>query len=320
MEKSKPKLIADQDYLDTLLNLLSKARHSIDILSFSFAIGSSAGKISHKGAPYKIAQKLKAIKEEYGDEIRIRFFTEGLRETADRNSVTAKFLEEAGVEVKYGSTHAKGFCIDQSIILFGSTNLTNQSIMKNHEANVLLEDAKASKEFLRYFNHLWKGGHHGDIVLRPPFIADGYFKDVLIDVINDAENQIDFSIYFFNHREIEEALISAHDRGVKVRGFIHQHLAFALPYIRANKATVKRMKARGIEELYFGDPGLFSHSKYLVADKKEVLLGTGNWLMEDVFIHPQLYYYSESPSLAKSLLKHLELQISSVLDSPHEKR
>jgi phosphatidylserine/phosphatidylglycerophosphate/cardiolipin synthase-like enzyme len=319
MEKS-PKLIADQDYLDTLLNLLSKARHSIDILSFSFAIGSSAGKISYNGAPYKIAEKLKQIKELFGDDIKIRFFTEGLRETADRNSVTAEFLEACGVEVKYGSTHAKGFCIDKQVILFGSTNLTNQSIMKNHEANILIDDAKASKEFLRYFNHLWKGGHHGDIVLRSPFIADGYFKDVLIDVINDAEKQIDFSIYFFNHREIEDALVSAHQRGVKIRGFIHQHLAFALPYIRANRATVKRMKAAGIEELYFGDPGLFSHSKYLVADKREVLLGTGNWLVEDVFIHPQLYYYDESPALAKSLLKHLELQIRSVLDSPHEKR
>jgi phosphatidylserine/phosphatidylglycerophosphate/cardiolipin synthase-like enzyme len=308
VEKSKISVIVNQEYLDTVLDLISKARKSIDILSFSFAIGSAGGKHAAKSAPYKIAEKLVEVKKKKKN-LQIRFFTEGLRETVDRNRVTADFLEEAGVEVVYGSTHAKGFCFDKKIVFFGSTNLTNQSIMKNNEANLLIRDAKMAKEFMRYFDHLWEGGHHGGIALKPPFLADGDFKDALIDMVDRAKKYVEFSIYFFNHKEIELAIIRAHERGVKVKGFIHQHASFALPYIWANRSTVKRMRAAGIEDLHFGPLHTFSHAKYIVADRKECMLGTGNWLKEDVFIHPQIYIHLKDASVSKALLKHLNWEI-----------
>ncbi len=168
----KVTLVTNQDYLKALLTLLSKAKKQIDIISFSFAIGSAAGKHNIRTAPYEIALALKKIKEKKGDAIRIRFFTEGLRETNTRNRVTARFLKEAGVEVKYGSTHAKGFCIDNRYVLFGSTNLTHQSITKNNEANLLIDDKKIAAQFDKYLMHLWKGGKHGGLKLKGPFLAD----------------------------------------------------------------------------------------------------------------------------------------------------
>ena len=305
----KIKLVADDAYLPALMKLLSQAKKRIDILSYSFAIGSASGKLTTSSAPYQIAMKLIEIKKKHGSKIRIRLFTEGLRETNLRNRVTAKELEAVGVEVVYGSTHAKGFCIDDEFLLFGSTNLTNQSIRKNREANLLIEDKATSKEFLRYFNYLWKGGKHGGIKLRPPFLADGDFKDALIEMVNSAKKRVDFSIYFFNHREIEAAIVEAHQRGVKVKGFIHQHGSFALSYIRANRATLKRMRAQGLDDLHLSVFRTFFHSKYMVIDGKEILLGTGNWLKEDVEIHPQLYIQLSNTRLAKALLKHLDDQI-----------
>lgn len=307
----KISVITDQDYLPTLLPLLDKARKNIDIMSYSFAIGSAAGKHAEKGAPFQIASKIIEVKKKLKSKIRIRLFTEGLRETVERNSVTAKFLEKNGVEVVYGSTHAKGFCIDKKIVFFGSTNLTNQSIMKNFEANLLIKDARMAKEFLRYFDFHWEGGGHGGITLKEPFLADGDFKDVLIDLIDRAKKSLEFSIYFFNHREIENALIRAHERGVKIKGFIHQHVSFALSYIWANRSTVKRMKAAGITDLHWGPAHTFSHAKYIVADKKEFMLGTGNWLVEDVQIHPQLYFHMKDAPAAKALLKHLNSSVRS---------
>ena len=312
--KIKTKLITDQNYLPELLKLLSSAKKRIDILSFSFAIGSAAGKINTKSAPFEIARKLKELKEKNGKKLKIRLFTEGLRETVSRNQVTAGYLKEAGVEVKYGSTHAKGFCVDGKYLLFGSTNLTNQSILKNFEANLLIDDEKVAKEFTRYFNHHWKGGGHGGINLNPPLLPDGQFKDVLINMIERAKKKIEFSIYFFNHREIEAALVKAHERGVSLKGFIHQHASFAYSYIRANRATVKRMRQKGSEELYFGPPHTFSHAKYIVVDGKEILLGTGNWLVEDVFIHPQLFIHLKDAALARKLSRHLDHEIEHATD------
>lgn len=300
------KIVTDQDYLPTLLNLLGGAKKSVDLMAFSFAIGTASGKISEKGASYVIAKKLIEVSQKG---IKVRFFTEGLRETAVRNRVTADFLNKAGIEVRYGSTHAKGFCIDRNICIFGSTNLSNQSITKNYEANVLLFGPDSSREFLKYFNYHWKGGHHGGIKLKAPFYPDGMFKNELIKVIHEAKKTIHFSIYFFDHKEIENALVRAHERGVKITGLIHRHISFALPYIYKNQATMKRMRSAGMDDLHSGIPWTFSHSKYLVADKKEIMLGTGNWLVEDVVIHPQLYVHLSDKAMALKLVNHLKKEI-----------
>lgn len=307
--KNNVQVVVNDDYLKVLWPMLKKARRSIDILSFSFAIGSSSGKLTVNSAPYEIASTLKLLKEKKGEKLRIRFFTEGFRETEGRNRVTGDFLKAAGVKVRYGRTHAKGFCIDEKIVLFGSTNLTQQSILKNNEANLLINDRKLSKGFMLYFEHLWKGGKQGQISLPPPFIPDGSFKDALIEMIDKARRKIEFSIYFFNQREIENALIRAYERGVKVSGFIHQHASFALSYIWANRSTVKRLKEAGITDLYWGPPHKFSHSKYIIVDNKDVALGTGNWLNEDVLIHPQLYIHLKDVTVAKNLSRHFKWQI-----------
>jgi phosphatidylserine/phosphatidylglycerophosphate/cardiolipin synthase-like enzyme len=303
-------LVTNENYLEAALALMAKARRSIDILAFSWGIGSASGRMSFDTAPYKLAARLKELKEKRGDSLRVRLYIEGLRETADRNRVTADFLERAGVEVVYGSTHAKGFSVDGRYVFFGSTNFTNQSMVKNDEANLLIDDRKVAAQFTRYFEHLWSGGGHGGLELGGPLLADGEFKDAILEMIARAKKRIEFSIYFFAHREIERALIAAHERGVKITGFIHQHFTFAMPYIRGNRATISRMRAAGLDDLHFSDGSKFSHSKYIVCDREELALGTGNWLVEDVELHPQLYVRLKDKPLAKELVAHLKEQIA----------
>src|SRR4051812_46193623 len=104
-------LIPDDSYWPALEPLLEQAKKSIDLLEFSFAIGSAAGRLDQKGLPYKVAEKLCALKRKRKS-LKIRLYIEGYRETADRNAVTAKMLEANGVEVRFGQTHAKGICVD----------------------------------------------------------------------------------------------------------------------------------------------------------------------------------------------------------------
>src|SRR5690606_14727751 len=119
--------------------VLDQAKESIDLLAYSFAIGSAGGKINENGAPYILAQKLAEVRKKR-KKLRIRVYMEGIRETGIRNRVTAEFLAQAGIEIKMGATHAKGLCLEGKKLLLGSTNLTNQSLRKNNEANVLIED------------------------------------------------------------------------------------------------------------------------------------------------------------------------------------
>lgn len=302
-------LVTNEDYLDAALALVAKARRSIDILAFSWGIGSVSGRMSVDSAPYKLAARLKELKQKRSS-LRVRLYIEGVRETADRNRVTAEFLESAGIEVVYGSTHAKGFCVDKRYVFFGSTNFTNQSMVKNDEANLLIDHRKTAAEFTRYFEHLWSGGGHGGLELGGPLLADAEFQDAILEMIARAKKRIEFAMYFFDHRQIERALIAAHERGVKITGFIHQHFTFAMPYVRRNKATVSRLRAAGLDDLHFSDGSKFSHSKYIVCDREELALGTGNWLVEDVELHPQLYVRLKDKPLAKKLVAHLKKQIA----------
>lgn len=302
--KSDVIFVTPDSYLVVLLKLLEGARDSIDVLQFSFAIGSESGRIDFKGAPFKIAQLLKDLKKRKKS-LRIRVCLEGRRETSGRNRITGSYLKAAGIDVRYGSSHAKGFCIDGRYLLIGSTNLTNQSILRNNEANLVIDDLAVAEQFTKYFNYRWKDGRHGGIHLDPPLFADGDFKSALIETINASKKQLEFSIYFFDHREIENALIAAHKRGVKIFGFLHNHKSFALSYVQRTRATAKRLRNAGIEHLYLGPIDKFSHSKFIIVDRKIVMLGTANWLVEDVITHPQLCVRLENQILAKDVSKYL---------------
>jgi hypothetical protein len=97
-------------------------------------------------------------------------------------------------------------------------------------------------------------------------------------------------------------------------------MSFALSYIYRNQSTMKRLRAAGISDLHSGIPWTFSHAKYLVADKKELMLGTGNWLVEDVVIHPQLYVHLADKSLSGKLIQHLQHEITEAEESYRRKR
>ncbi len=302
-------LIKDQEYLPTLLKELELAQSSIDVMAFSFAIDDGRGTILTTSPTYTIAQKLINLKKEKGDSLSIRLYIEGERITVGRNKITGDFLEKAGIVVKYGSTHAKGFSIDHKKILFGSTNLTTQSMIRNNETNVLSDDSAIVQGFDRFFENLYNDGKHGSLVLDKPMLADGLYKQALLNVINSANQSLEFSIYYFNDTDIENALIKAYQRGIKVRGYFNQREIPGSNLVERNRQTVERMKKTGIEELFFALDTSFTHSKYIIADKNKILLGTGNWNYTDVATHRQLYVELDDSTLALKLSEHLDEQI-----------
>jgi hypothetical protein len=48
----------------------------------------------------------------------------------------------------------------------------------------------------------------------------------------------------------------------------------------------------------------------LIRDRAELVLGTGNWLHEDIKVHPQLYVRLDNRALATELAEHLAAQIA----------
>jgi hypothetical protein len=145
---------------------------------------------------------------------------------------------------------------------------------------------------------------------RADWLADGDFEPALVEMIDRARERIDFSIYFFDHPGIERAPIRARRRGVHVRGLVHTHASFAMSYVRRTQRTVHHLVDAGIADLHLGPPGLFTHQKLLLRDREEILLGTGNWLLEDVEIHPQLHVRFTHAALARRIAAHVDKTIA----------
>ncbi len=304
-------LVVDQDYLPTLLKELDKSETSVDVLAFSFAIDDGQGNIQSTNAAFQVAEKLVNLKKEKGHSIAIRLYIEGERSTFDRNKITSDYLEKAGIQVKFGSTHAKGFSIDHKTILFGSTNLTTQSMMRNNETNILSDDSLIVKGFDFFFDNLYKGGSIGSVALEKPMLADGVYKAFILNAIKTATKSLEFSIYYFNDADIENELIKASKRGVVITGYFNSKIIPGSNLVEKNREAVERMKKNGITELYFASDKAFTHSKYIICDKEKIILGTGNWNYSDVNSYRQLYVELNDAQLAVSLASHLSDQIKS---------
>jgi phosphatidylserine/phosphatidylglycerophosphate/cardiolipin synthase-like enzyme len=139
--------------------------------------------------------------------------------------------------------------------------------------------------------------------------ADGDFEPALLDLIDRARERLVFSIYFFDLDTVIAALVRAHRRGVHVRGLVHTHRSFGLDYVRRTEGAVRALSAAGITDLHFGPANQFTHAKLIVRDDDELMIGTGNWLLEDVEIHPQLHARFVNPALAAEIAAHVSRTI-----------
>lgn len=303
------KIIVDKAYEPTILKMLKdvKPGEHVRLMSFSFAIDDTRGNILPNISPTRIADRLIEIRKA-GNPVTV--YMESARDTAKRNGVTATYLEAQGITVIKGATHAKGLSVGERLLLFGSTNLTQQSMNNNNETNVLDDRPEVVRGFNQFFDHYAKGGERGQLELNSPLIADGKYKARIIEAINSAKTSLDFSIYYFNDAEIEAALIAAHTRGVAIRGYFNYDSEYALTLVERNQKTVARLKAAGLTQIYLDLDKSHSHSKYIIRDAAEILLGTGNWNRADVEDHPQLYILIQDAHLARSLSAYLSQQIA----------
>lgn len=93
----------------------------------------------------------------------------------------------------------------------------------------------------------------------------------LLDVIDQAANQIDIALYGLNRQRVVDALINAHNRGVTVR-VVGDDEAAAGEYALAYQA----LTTAGIP-LILDSSGQIQHNKFLVVDSQTVWTGSTNF-------------------------------------------
>lgn len=298
------KIIPGEKYLNEVQGLISNAKTSIDLLEFNF--------FSESGSTRELANQLIKLKSQ-NPNLRIRIALESEKDlaiptgAAFRNNITKNLFANSGIEIYpitgirensiKGVSHAKAICIDQVILLAGSTNWTNTSINLNNEMNAEINSFTIGHAFTNYYNQLILKSS----IMYPSKAIDenvslitdtDYFDELIYRIKQIKQNEtIDIQMYFFAYRtekdlqvkQIINELIQAHNRGAIIHIMLEQNANSNIsPEVtEANFNVAKILKDNGISEIYLDPANKISHTKMVIFNSKTILLGSTNFYRGD---------------------------------------
>ena len=307
--------VFNEEYPEILLHLIDNAKESILMAHYSFnAETKTAGKI----ADALIAASKRGVKVSI-------ILNGGKNGVGPKNFATMKKLEKSGIKVDIAAgkrvLHAKLIVVDSLWTLAGSTNLTETSMIKNNESNLLIHSTEIAGTFEKFIEELHKNADR-DINLKSnesagiKALTDRNFIACALDLINGASKEICITTYLFsydmknagsNNAKLFTALIAAHKRGVNIRAFIEQSsISFNEHIHSANMRTSETLMKEGIKDIRFDTPETITHSKIIIADRRRALLGSTNLYSHDIDSAHQINFCTTNAALLERINAYFE--------------
>jgi phospholipase D len=111
------------------------------------------------------------------------------------------------------------------------------------------------------------------------FSPNGGAKEAILKELTNAKNNIDVAMYVLTDRELSKALVSAEERGVKVRVLLDSKSAEEIQYskhffLNENKIEVKLNNTHSSSK---GKYNGIMHNKFAIIDNKTLITGSFNW-------------------------------------------
>ena len=185
--------------------------------------------------------------------------------------------------------HNKFFVIDSQRVWTGSANVSDSGTGGyNANAVVLINDDQVASWFTTEFEQMFeKGSYHrqkrlngrvdsnrvdwGDTKLTVKFSPQGYaMVDQLDGLLAKAKTSIDVGVFFLTHKRLTHHLISAHNRGVRVRVILDATAA------KNGYSKHELLRAAGVP-VKVEDWGGKMHMKSALVDGSNLVLGSMNW-------------------------------------------
>jgi len=309
------KAVFNEDYPETLLFLINRARESIYMSHYSFSCETkTAGEI------------VDALIAAAGRGVKIDIFLNGGSSgVGPRNREAGKRLQRPGITVAINegskTAHSKLAIVDSLWTLSGSTNLTETSMIKNNESNLLIHSSAIAGTLMDYVKALpSKASVDIDVESaagqKIQAITDRNFIPNALELIRNAKKEICITTYLLdydtkdkdsNASRLFRELIAAHKRGVKIRAFIEQSsISFNEHIHKANMRTAKTLMKAGITGIRFDSPSTITHSKILIADGYKAILGSTNLYGGDIDRAHQVNFIVTDMSVIAQLCSYFE--------------
>ncbi len=307
--------VFNEEYPKTLLRLIGSARESVRMAHYSF---NTETKTVGKIADALIAASKRGVKVSI-------ILNGGKSGVGPKNYATMKKLEKSGIKVDIAGgkrvLHAKLVVADSLWTLAGSTNLTETSMIKNNESNLLIHSADIAGTFEKYIDELHKNADR-DINLKSNegagviALTDRNFIACALELIGGASKEICITTYLLNYdikkagsnnAKLFAALVAAHKRGVNIRAFIEQSsIPFNGHIHSANIRTSEMLIKEGIKGIRFDTPETITHSKIIIADGKKALLGSTNLYSHDIDSAHQVNFCVTNAAALEEIVSYFE--------------
>jgi len=121
-------------------------------------------------------------------------------------------------------------------------------------------------------------------------IWDPDIIDVMIDMVDNADQTIEFAVMGFTYEPVVEAFIRAYDRGVKIKMVGDAEHLYNYGY--------ERFRDRHIPMVVGNAPHIM-HDKFMVVDDRFLFASTANWSRTDLKHNSNNFVVIDSPEVAK---------------------
>ncbi|KAF9197694.1 hypothetical protein BGZ49_001760 [Haplosporangium sp. Z 27] len=115
------------------------------------------------------------------------------------------------------------------------------------------------------------GGAEGEIFVSPVFFPSEDSFQHLLDTIHKAQRSLDICVYTITDNEIANAVIKAHERGVRVRIITDDEKVDDLG------SDIRRLAGQGDIPVRMDNTPAFMHHKFVIVDDALVANGSYNW-------------------------------------------
>ncbi len=297
-----------------LINLLNSATHSI-----YFAI------YGYSDCPGVLNALLNAIDRGVDVKGVVDCYADGWYPYPDTQKLIDA-LPEGSIVADYDDRimHNKFFVVDNRYVWTGSTNISLTGIDTEYNSNIsiLIKSADLAQAYQTEFFEMFNGAFHDSKTdnTRHTFTMDDgskvecYFAptdnardNAILKAINLAHSTIDVRIFFFTDSSIADALISAKERGVKVRVILDASGA------ESEYSQHRRLRENGIE-VKVENWGGKEHFKAMCVDKKITVLGSQNWTGSGNYSNDENTLYIKNTYLARLFERDFDKAWDSIPD------
>ncbi|MFH1619766.1 MAG: phospholipase D-like domain-containing protein [bacterium] len=245
-----------------------------------------------------------------------------------RRSREVQFLLDNGVKIrtlrgssKYGIMHNKLAIFDSRAIVTGSFNWSTTANTINHENAIFNSEDAMVKGYRNYWNWMWTHtravsegpgpevpyegygpppadpdpsvNFNGAVFPSYSFSPAGPTQMNLLTALKAAEKSVDAAVFSFYSQSVADALVEAHERGVRVRIVVDKLQGNGSP-------LTKFLLDNGIKLKWSQGPGAkgVMHHKFAVFDGKMLETGSHNWTGNAQYNNFENVFYSVRPLYA----------------------